>query len=427
MTKVFVIGSGGRENAIIHSLLKSDKISEIFSATSNAKISEITIKSDIDPSNHQEILNFCQKKSIDLVIIGPEQPLVDGLTDFLQFAGIKVFGPSKKASELEGSKIFMKNLCTKYDIPTAKYQSFDNAQEAISFIDKIDSPIVIKTDGLAAGKGVIINENKSQAKIAINEIFNGKFGKAGNKIIIEEFLEGPEVSFFAISDGKNAKFIGTAGDHKKIGEGDIGLNTGGMGTYSPSPFIDKKLQNEIMDNIIKPTLDGMIKENCPFVGILFAGLILTKNGPKLLEFNIRFGDPEAEVILPRLKTDLLDIINATIKGNLDQIDIEFSDKKAVCVILASKGYPESYKKGSEIKDIDNLLQNDEIIFHCGTKLQDGKILSNGGRVLASVALAEDFELAIKKSYKIVDKVKWPDCYYRKDIAKKLLLMDSKNL
>jgi len=344
MSKVFVIGSGGRENAIIYSLLKSKKVGQIFSATTNAQISQITTPSKINSNNQQEVLEFCQKNNIDLVIIGPEQPLVDGLTDFLQKNNIKVFGPSKKASRLEGSKIFMKDLCAKYNIPTAKYQTFDNANAAIKFLDEINFPAVIKTDGLAAGKGVIISENKKDAQDAINEIFAGKFGLAGKKIIIEEFLEGVEVSFFAISDGKNAKFFETAGDHKKIGEGDIGLNTGGMGTHSPSPFIDEAIKNNILKNIIDPTLDAMEQEDCPFIGILFAGIILTKNGPKLLEFNIRFGDPEAEVIFPRLKTDLLDIINATIAGRLDQINIDFSEQKAVCVILASNGYPEGYKK-----------------------------------------------------------------------------------
>ncbi len=420
MTKILIIGSGGRENAIIYSLLKSNKVDKIFSATSNAKISKITTPSNINSDNHQEILEFCQKHDIDLVVIGPEQPLVDGLTDFLQENHIRVFGSSKEASKLEGSKIFMKDLCKKYNISTAKYQSFGKASEAIEFLDKIDLPAVIKTDGLAAGKGVIISETKEDAKNAINEIFSGKFGSAGKKIIIEEFLEGEEVSFFAISDGKNAKFFGTAGDHKKIGDGDIGLNTGGMGAYSPSPFINEDLKNNILENIIQPTLDAMENENCPFVGILFAGIILTKEGPKLLEFNIRFGDPEAEVILPRLKTDLLDIINATIDGQLSKITIEFSDKKSVCVILASNGYPESYKKGFEIEDIENKLFDDEIIFHCGTKLENNKILSDGGRVMACVALADDFKSAINKSYQIVSKVKWPDCYYRKDIGKKLL-------
>lgn len=420
MTKILVIGSGGRENAIIHSLLKSNKVSEIFSATSNAKICQITTPSNIDSDNHQEVLDFCQEKTIDLVVIGPEQPLVSGLVDFLQNGNITVFGPNKKASRLEGSKIFMKELCAKYNIPTAKYQSFDNPDLAIKFLDEINLPYVIKTDGLAAGKGVIIAQSKEDAKNTIIEIFSGKFGIAGKKIIIEEFLEGEEVSLFAVCDGKESKFLGTAGDYKKIGEGDLGLNTGGMGTYSPSPFVDNNLQQDVMKNIMQPTLDAMNQEDSSFVGILFAGIILTKSGPKLLEFNIRFGDPEAEAILPRLKTDLLDIFNATINGKLDDIEIEFSNQKSVCVILASNGYPENYKKGSQIPDIEDKLSDDEIIFHAGTKLENGKILSNGGRVLACVALADDFKSAIDKSYIIVNKVKWPDCYYRKDIGKKLL-------
>jgi phosphoribosylamine--glycine ligase len=341
--KILVIGGGGREHAIIHQIKKSALLSEVFCIPGNAGIEQITqCFSDINIGNHQEIIDFCHKKQIDLVIIGPEQPLVDGLVDNLSKAGIKAFGPTKDAARLEGSKIFTKQICDKYQIPTAKYKSFTNKNLAIIYLEEINIPCVIKADGIAAGKGVIIAFDKKQALSAITEIFDGKFGNAGQSIIIEEFLEGAEVSFFAICDGNNTKFLGTAGDHKKVGEGDVGLNTGGMGTYSPSPLVNKKLQEEIMQTIINPTMQAMKDLGCPFKGILFAGLVLTKDGPKLLEFNTRFGDPETQCLLPRLKSDLLEMILASQQGGLDNYNVEFTNKSAICVVMAAKGYPESY-------------------------------------------------------------------------------------
>lgn len=352
--KVLIIGSGGREHAIIHQLNKSPAIGAIFCLGSNAGIRQIAhCVTDVDISNHQAVIDFCQYNKIDLVVVGPEQPLIEGLVDILQANNIKAFGPNKNAARLEGSKSFTKIICSDYNIPTAKYQAFSDAASAIKYLDQTNIPYVIKADGIAAGKGVIIAFDQQTAIDAIEEIFGGKFGDAGKTLIIEEFLEGIEVSFFAICDGKNAQFFGTAGDHKKVGENETGLNTGGMGAYSPSPFIDDQLQNDIMQNIIHPTIKAMDYLGCPFVGILFAGLILTKDGPKLLEFNTRFGDPETQSLLPRLKTDLLQLMLDAVNGNLENKSVEFYDQSAICVVIAAKGYPEEYQKGSEIKNLQD--------------------------------------------------------------------------
>lgn len=415
MTKILIIGSGGRENAIIYSLLKSNKVDKIFSATSNAKISKITTPSNINSDNHQEILEFCQKHDIDLVVIGPEQPLVDGLTDFLQENHIRVFGSSKEASKLEGSKIFMKDLCKKYNISTAKYQSFGKASEAIEFLDKIDLPAVIKTDGLAAGKGVIISETKEDAKNAINEIFSGKFGSAGKKIIIEEFLEGEEVSFFAISDGKNAKFFGTAGDHKKIGDGDIGLNTGGMGAYSPAPIVDERIHEKIINEVMEPTMQGLISEGSPYLGFLYAGLMIKDGELKVLEFNCRFGDPETQPIMLRLKSSLVELCLAAINNEMDIVNVEWTEQHSCGVVIASEGYPENYATNKEVQIIDEDDQNAKL-FHAGTKLVDKKILTSGGRVFCATALGSDLKQAQSKAYNLVEKVSFEGAFYRKDIG-----------
>jgi phosphoribosylamine--glycine ligase len=422
MKRALIIGSGGREHAIIYKIKQSKLVSDIFCISGNAGISQICqCIDDISINDHEKIVNFCQENMVDLVIIGPEQPLIAGLSDDLRKANINVFGPSKLAARLEGSKIFTKEICDKYNIPTAKYKKFNNEKEAFLYLNNQEFPLVIKADGIAAGKGVIIAQNINEAQRAITEILGGKFGLAGNNIIIEDFLSGPEISFFAICDGKKAKFFGSAGDHKKVGENETGLNTGGMGTYSPSPFLSESLHKEIMDNIINPTLKGMEELGCPFSGILFAGLILTKNGPKLLEFNTRLGDPETQTILLRLESDLFQIMEESAQGNLKQ-EIKFSDKKAVCVVLAANGYPESYQKGSEIKNLkeaENISKNISI-FHAGTKFENNKILANGGRVLGVSALGDDFKEARDLSYNAIAKIDWKEGFYRKDIAAKII-------
>ncbi len=421
MKKILIIGSGGREHAICEQFKKSPQNPKIFALPGNAGIAEIAeIVADIKAEQQEKIAEFCQKEKIDFVFIGPEQPLVDGLVDYLKKNNIAVFGPSKKASELEGSKVFMKKIAVDNNVPTAIYKNSSDKNSAIEFAKKLGFPCVIKTDGLAAGKGVIIPQNEAEAVQTIDEIFSGKFGDAGKNIIIEEFLDGFEASYFVICDGKNFIPLGFAHDHKRVGDNDSGPNTGGMGTYAPSPFIDKNLEEKIIAEIIKPSLKGLENEGCPFVGILFAGLMIAKNQPKLLEFNIRFGDPETQVILPRIKSDFVALIEAAIAGKLDQIKVEFDEeKKLVCVVVAAKGYPENYQKGTEIKGLENIKIADVKILHAGTTKKDGKILANGGRVLNIVAEADDFKEARKKAYQALDLIDWADGFARKDIAKKV--------
>lgn len=427
MKKILVIGSGGREHAICEQFKKSPKLEKIFCLPGNAGISEIAeIVDEIKIDEHQKIIDFCQKNKIDFVFVGPEQPLVAGLIDDLEKAGIRAFGPNKNAAQLEGSKIFMKKIAVDNNVPTAIYETFTDEKSAIEFAKKLAKefkfPCVIKTDGLAAGKGVIIPQNFSEAEETIKEIFAGKFGAAGNKIIIEEFLDGFEASYFVLCDGKNFIPLGFAHDHKRVGDGDTGPNTGGMGTYAPSPFIDKKLEEEIIEKIIRPTLHGI-----EFRGILFAGLMISKNTlkplvkplAKLLEYNVRFGDPETQVILPRIKTDFIDLIEAAIDGRLSEIKVEFDEeKKLVCVVMCANGYPENYEKGTEIKNLD--LITEAKILHAGTIKKDGKILANGGRVLNIVAEATSFTTARDKAYKAIAKINWKEGFCRKDIAGRLL-------
>jgi phosphoribosylamine--glycine ligase len=421
MKKILVIGSGGREHAVCEQFKKSSQNPKIFCLPGNAGISEVAeIVSGIKIDEHQKIIDFCHKNKIDFVFVGPEQPLVAGLVDDLQKAEIRAFGPSKKAAQLEGSKIFMKKIAVKNAVPTAAYEVFFEKESAIKFAEKLGFPCVIKADGLAAGKGVIIAENLAEASDAIEEILSGKFGEAGNKIIIEEFLDGFEASYFVICDGKNFVPLGFAHDHKKVGENDTGPNTGGMGTYAPSPFVSKKMEEEIIESTIKPTLRGLENEGCPFVGILFAGLMIGKNGSKLLEFNARFGDPETQVILPRIKSDFIDLIEAAIDGNLDKIKVEFDEqKKLVCVVMCAGSYPEAYQKGTEIKNLDTAKKIPDVkILHAGTAFSGEKIVANGGRVLNIIAEASDFKTARNKAYKAVDLIDWKEGFVRRDIAVK---------
>jgi len=418
--KVGIIGSGGREHALCTSIKKSKKVSEIYCFPGNAGTSNISKNIDIDLSDFEGLKKFILKNKIDIIIVGPEKPLVNGLVDFLENNQIRVFGPNKIASQLEGSKIFTKNICKKYKIPTADFGTFKNLEKSYEFLNKCKMPIVIKADGLAAGKGVYICENENQAKIAVQEIFNGKFGKA-NSVLIEEFLKGDEMSFFIISDGKSFKKFGTAQDHKRINEGDTGKNTGGMGAYSPSGFENDTLDTKILEKIIKPTLNALNDMKTEFRGFLYAGLMIFKGEPYLIEYNVRMGDPECQTILPRLKTDFLEIVIACMNQELDLVDIEWSESKSLCIVLCSKGYPEKYENEIEIKNLKEIsLNKDEFIFHAGTKILNSKVFSNGGRVLNFTVKSDEFINSRKQALNLIQKLNWENGYYRKDIGFKVI-------
>ena len=414
---ILVIGSGGREHALIWALSKSPLSTKIYAAPGNGGISSIA--ENISISTSDEIINFCKNENIEFVVVGPEAPLVEGLTDELEKANIAVFGPSKAAAKLEASKEFTKYICDKYNIPTAKYESFTDAVKAKQYIDKVGVPIVIKADGLAAGKGVILAYEKQEAIDAIDDILvNNKFGEAGSSVVIEEMLEGEEISVFALSDGKNALYFGSAQDHKAVGEGDTGPNTGGMGTYSPAPIMTNDLQNQIMQETILPAISAMEKEGSPYKGVLFAGFMVTKEGPKLLEFNVRFGDPETQVLMSRLESDLVKLFLATAKGDLSNREVKMDEKAALCVVMAANGYPESYEKGAVINNIDKANKLDDVtIFHAGTKINEaGDFIANGGRVLGVVAKGDNVIQAQEKAYEAVDTIDWPEGFCRRDIG-----------
>ncbi len=416
---VGIIGSGGREHALCISLKKSQKIKNIYCFPGNAGTSFIAKNIEIDLTNFEELKKFIQKLAIDIVIVGPEKPLVDGLVDFLKENKIKVFGPNKAASQLEGSKIFTKNLCRKYKIPTANFGVFNNIEKSLSFLKKCKFPIVVKADGLASGKGVYICENLENSKDAITEIFGGKFGEA-NEILIEEFLEGEEMSFFIISDGINYKKFGTAQDHKRVLEGDKGKNTGGMGAYSPSRLENETLDKKILEKIIKPTLLGLKNLKTEFVGFLYAGLMVVKGEPFLIEYNVRMGDPECQTILPRLKTDFLEIIDATINKKLGSINLEWFEEKSICIVLCSKGYPDKFQNNVEIKKLEKIKpKNNNYIFHAGTKLKNSKIYSNGGRVLNFVIKSKNLKQSRDELINSINDLNWENGYFRKDIGFKI--------
>ena len=417
--KVGILGSGGREHAICFSLKNSANIKEIYCFPGNAGTNSIANNIDIDLGDFKKLKDFIIQNKIDLIIIGPEQPLVDGIVDYLEKFNIKVFGPNKKASQLEGSKIFTKNLCEKYKIPTAKFGIFSNTEKALSFLQNCSFPIVIKADGLAAGKGVYISESYSEASKAVDEIFKGKFGNAEN-LLIEEFLNGEEMSFFIICDGKNFKIFGTAQDHKRVLEGDRGKNTGGMGAYSPSRLETDELNQKIINKIIKPTLAGLKDQNCEYKGFLYAGLMIVNGDPFLIEYNVRMGDPECQTLLPKLKTDFSLIINKCIEKKLDELTIEWYDDKSICVVLCSKGYPDDYKKNVVI-NLENLkLDKNQFIFHAGTKINNNIIISNGGRVLNIVTRSNDFKSARENTHRLIEKINWNNGFYRKDIGNKVI-------
>ena len=418
--RVGIIGSGGREHAICAALKKSQKITKIYCLPGNAGTDFISENVDIDVNDFENLKKFILKKEIDLIIVGPEKPLVDGIEDFLTMNNIMVFGPNKIASQLEGSKIFTKKLCKKYNIPTANFGVFKNLKDAANFLENCNFPIVVKADGLAAGKGVYICEKKDDSITAVNEILNGKFGNANN-VLVEEFLKGEEMSFFIISDGNSYKKFGTAQDHKRVLEGDKGKNTGGMGAYSPSRLENKNLDKKILKKIIEPTLKGLNDLNTNFQGFLYAGLMIVDNEPFLIEYNVRMGDPECQTILPRLESDLFEVIYSCINQNLDKIELKWSNKKSLCVVLCSKGYPEQYKNNIEINNLGNIkLGNNEFIFHAGTIKTKDKILSNGGRVLNFVSKSNEFKKCRDSSMSLIQKLNWSNGFYRKDIGFKVI-------
>tara|TARA_B110001450_G_scaffold208869_1_gene199670 strand:+ start:253 stop:1515 length:1263 start_codon:yes stop_codon:yes gene_type:complete len=418
--KVGVIGSGGREHSICLNLKNSSKIDKIFCFPGNAGTSEIAENVILNLDNFEDIKNFVIEKKIDLVVVGPEKPLVNGLVDYLEQFNINVFGPNKMASQLEGSKIFTKQLCQKFNIPTAKFGIFQNKVSAKKFLEKTNFPTVIKADNLASGKGVYICNDGQEAHIAINEIFDGKFGEAKN-LLIEEFLKGEEMSYFIISDGVNFKNFGTAQDHKRVLEGDKGKNTGGMGAYSPSRLISEEMDNKIITKIIEPTLKGLSELGTQYKGFLYAGLMVVNNEPYLIEYNVRMGDPECQTILPKLKTDLAEVFLACCNKNLNKINLDWLNKKSLCVVVCSNGYPDEFKKNIKIENLKSInLDSQDYLFHAGTVKRDGAIYAIGGRVLNFVSISESFNEARINITKNLNKLNWLDGFYRKDIGYKVI-------
>ena len=415
--KVLVIGAGGREHALCWAIAKSPILDILFCAPGNGGIANVAECVDISADNKTAIVDFASSEGIDLVVIGPEAPLVAGLADCLEGSGIRVFGPNANAAMIEGSKGMMKDLCAKYNIPTAGYACFDEINAAKEYIRNQEVPIVVKADGLAAGKGVILCYSKEEAYAAVDYIMDAEsFGEAGEKIVIEEFVLGEEASFFAIVDGKNALPMAAAQDHKAVGEGDIGPNTGGMGAYSPAPVVDEAMTEKIMETIIHPTIQGMAAEGIIYKGVLFAGLMITKAGPKIIEYNCRFGDPECQALMMRLESDLLEVLVAAADGALEKATLKWSCQSALTVVMAANGYPGNYELGSEIKGIEHAELTGATIFHAGTKTHEGKVLANGGRVLNVTAIAPEVEEAQKKVYHALSKIDWAEGFYRSDIG-----------
>ncbi|OUX53249.1 MAG: phosphoribosylamine--glycine ligase [Pelagibacteraceae bacterium TMED287] len=413
---IALIGSGGREHALCHKIVQSDKVNKVFCIPGNAGTSKIAINIKIDALDFENLLTTIKKYKISLVIVGPEQPLVMGIVDFLEKNKIKVFGPNKYAAQLEGSKAFMKNLCKKNNIPTANYKVCKKKADVLEFLNISQLPVVVKADGLASGKGVTICYKKNEVIKVSEEIFLGKF-KSSKKLVLEEFLAGEEASYFLIVDKKNFIFFGSAQDHKKVGEKETGPNTGGMGAYSPAPIIKKKIEKKIINRIIKPTLSALKKKGKPFTGFLYTGLMIKNNEPYLIEYNVRMGDPECQVIMPRLDTDIIKIINFSLKNNLDKIKVKWKKRKCMTVVLCSKGYPGNYLKNKPINNLNNIkLDKKSIIFHAGTKIDKKKLFSNGGRVLNVTSSGESFLKIRKKIFVILKKINWRHGFFRRDIG-----------
>ena len=419
--KVLIVGSGGREHAIAVSVAKSPKVDKIYCAPGNAGIGQIAECVDIGAMEFDKLVDFAKEKEIDLTVIGMDDPLVGGVVDKFEEAGLRLFGPRKNAAILEGSKAFSKDLMKKYNIPTAGYENFDSPEEAMKYLETAKMPIVLKADGFALGKGVLICQTREEAMEGVKTLMlDKKFGEAGNTIVVEEFMTGKEVSVLSFVDGKTIKIMTSAQDHKRAKDGDQGLNTGGMGTFSPSPFYTDDVDEFCKKYIYQASVDAMAAEGRPFTGIIFFGLMLTEDGPKVLEYNARFGDPEAQVVLPRMKNDIIDVFEACIDGKLDEIDLEFEDNAAVCVVLASDGYPVSYEKGFEIKGLEQFDGKDGYyVFHAGTKLDDGKIVTNGGRVLGVTAKGDTLKEARANAYEATKLIDFDNKYMRTDIGKEL--------
>ena len=417
--KVLIVGSGGREHAIAASVAKSPRADKIYCAPGNAGIAEYAECVDIGAMEFDKLAAFAKENGIDLCIVGMDDPLVGGLVNVMEAAGIRTFGPRKNAAILEGSKAFSKDLMKKYNIPTAAYENFTDPDKALEYLETAKFPIVLKADGLALGKGVLICQNLVEAREGVRTIMlDKKFGTAGNEMVIEEFMTGREVSVLSFVDGKTIRTMTSAQDHKRAGDGDTGLNTGGMGTFSPSPFYTKEVEEFCERYIYQPTVDAMAAEGRPFKGVIFFGLMLTEDGPKVLEYNARFGDPEAQVVLPRMKTDIIDVVEACIDGTLDQVSLQFEDNAAVCVVLASDGYPVKYDKGFPVKGLEEFKKHDGYYcFHAGTKFADGQIVTNGGRVLGVTAKGKDLKEARKNAYAATEWVEFENKYMRHDIGK----------
>ena len=418
--KIAILGNGGREHAIADQISKSPKLNRLYCLPGNAGTKFIAENVNIDIYDFDKLGNFVDEYKIDLVIVGPEKPLVDGVVDFLTNKGIKVFGPNKISSQLEGSKIFTKKICEKYKIPTAQFGVFESVKDAYKYLEKVNKPIVVKADGLAAGKGVYICEDLESAKKAVDEIFNGKFGKA-NQVLVEEFLQGEEMSYFVISDGKTFKKFNTAQDHKRVGEGDRGKNTGGMGAYCPSGLINKELDLKIIENIIKPTFEAIKDMGETYKGFLYVGLMIRDNNPYLVEYNVRMGDPECQTILPLLDSDLLELMLSCCEENLENQIVEWKDEKSICIVLCSNGYPDAYKKSVEIPNLEKIINNNNtFIYHAGTEYIDNKVYATGGRVLNFVSISDDLKKSRESVINKIENLSWVNGFYRKDIGFKII-------